>query len=68
MTGAHISRYYCRHPKFGQSEQEHKHQGNENKSAKYGLTDSKDKIRLHLRQGAWKHLTDNHTVRELIKV
>jgi len=58
---------YCRHPNFGRSEQEHKHKGSENKSAKYGLTAFKDKIKLHLRQSAWNHLTENHTVREMIK-
>jgi len=53
---------YCKHPNFGRSEQENKHKGNENKSAKCGLTAFKDQIKLHLRPGAWKHLTDNHTV------
>jgi len=47
---------YCRHPNFGRSEQEHKHKGNENRGAKYGLTDFKDQIKLHLRPGAWIHL------------
>jgi len=56
-------RKYCRHPNFGRSEQEHKNKGNENKRAKYGLTAVNDQIKLHLRPGAWKHLTDNYTVR-----
>ena len=58
---------YCRHPNFGRFEQEHKHMGNENKSAKYGLTAFTHQIKLHLRPGAWKNLTDNHTVRDLVK-
>jgi len=64
---AHVCAWYCRHPNFGRSEQEHKHKGNENKSAKYGLTAFKDQIKIHLRPGASKHLTNNHTVKELIK-
>ena len=44
---------YCRHPNFGRTEQEHKHKGIENKSAKYGLTAFEDQIKLHLRRRAW---------------
>ena len=58
---------YCSLPNFGRSEQEHEHKGNENKSAKYGLTNFKDQNKLHLRPCAGKLLTENQTVRELIK-
>jgi len=61
------SSYYCSLPNFGRSEQEHEHEENENKSARYGLTILKDRIKLHLRPCAEKLLTENQTVRELIK-
>jgi len=57
---------YCSLSNFGRSEQEYEHKGNENKSAKYGLTTFKDQIKLHLRPCAGKLLTENQTVRELI--
>jgi len=60
----HLS--YCRPPNFGRSEQEHKHKGDENKSAKYGLTAFKDQITVHLRLYFWKHLSENRAVRELM--
>jgi len=60
-------RIYFSLPNFGRSAQEHEHKGNENKSAKYGLTTIKDQIKLQLRPCAGKLLTENQTVRELIK-
>jgi len=57
---------YCRPPNFGRSEQEHKHKGDEDKSAKYGLTAFKDQITVHLRLYFWKHLSENRAVRELM--
>jgi len=57
---------YCRPPNFERSEQEHKHKGDENKSAKYGLTAFKDQITVHLRLHFWKHLSENRAVRELM--
>jgi len=61
-----IERLYCRPPNFGRSEQEHKHKGDEDKSAKYGLTAFKDQITVHLRLYFWKHLSENRAVRELM--
>ena len=57
----------CSRPNFGRSEQEHELKGNKNKSAKYGLTNFKYQIKPHLRPCAGNLLTENQTVRELIK-
>ena len=40
--------------------------GDENKSAKYGLTACKDQITLHLRLCSWKHLSGNQAARDLM--
>ena len=61
-----IARLYCRPTNFGRSEQEDKHKGDENKSAKYGLTAFKDQITLHLRLCSWKSLSRNRVARELM--
>jgi len=63
----HTTTNYCSLPDFGRSEQEHEHKGNENMSAKYGLTSVKHRIKLHLRPCDWKPRTGNQTGRELTK-
>ena len=59
---------HCSSPSFGRSEQEHEHKGNENKSAKYGLTALNDRIKLYPRPCDGKPRTGNQTVTEMTKV